>query len=91
MEVIIRQCVYSPCHLEVFTINGIDANKDDFGYLDSYCGECEDYCCSNRRFIIDESNKEKVMWKYHLTEAEYDMVCSKLETECYIYACGYCI
>lgn len=91
MEVVIKRYKYLPCELEVFTINGINADRDDFGFLDGYCGEYEDYSCSNRVFVIDESKKEETMLKYHLTEVEYDMVCSELKNECYIDKCGYCI
>ena len=34
MEVVIKRYKYLPCELEVFTINGINADRDDFGYLD---------------------------------------------------------
>ena len=91
MEVVIRHYKWLPCELEVFTINGINADRDDFGYLDGYCGEYEDYSCSRRIFIIEEDKKEKAMLKYHLTEAEYEIICSKLKNECYIDECGYCI
>lgn len=91
MEVVIKRYKYLPCHLEVFTINGINADREDFGYLDGCCGEYEDYSCSNCVFVIDESKKEEAMLKYHLTEVEYDMVCSELRSECYIDECGYCI
>ena len=91
MEVVIKRYKYLPCELEVFTINGIKADRDDFGFLDGYCGEYEDYSCSRRIFIIEEDKKEKAMLKYHLTEAEYEVVCSELKSECYIDECGYCV
>ena len=91
MEVVIKHYKWLPCELEVFTINGINADRDDFGYLDGYCGEYEDYSCLGRIFIIEEDKKEEAMLKYHLTETEYDIICSKLKNECYIDECCYCI
>lgn len=91
MEVVIKHYKDLPCELEVFTINGIKADRDDFGFLVGYCGEYEDYSCSNRVFVINESKKEETMLKYRLTEVEYDMVCSELRSECYIDECNYCI
>ena len=91
MELVIRHYKWLPCELEVFTINGINADRDDFGYLDSYCGEYECYTCSGRIFVIDENKQEKATLKYHLTETEYEIICSELKNECYIDKCGYCI
>ena len=38
MELVIRHYKWLPCELEVFTINFINADRDDFVYLDCYCG-----------------------------------------------------
>lgn len=34
MELIIEPCNGMPCSLKEFTVNGIDADTDDFGYTD---------------------------------------------------------
>ena len=61
MELVIRHYKWLPCELEVFTINGIKADRDDFGFLDGYCGEYEDNRRKRSIFIIEEEKKEKAM------------------------------
>ena len=54
----------SLCELEVFEINGIKADYDDFGTkedINSY--NAEPYCCGNMKFIPHSRPKKRSSWK----------------------------
>ena len=78
------------CDMKIFKINGIDANKDDFGVQTDY--EPEDtlvYCCGNMVFERKQSTKD-VLVKYKINEEEYQEICEKLEDGLSFGSCGLC-
>ena len=79
------------CRLEVFTINGIKANYEDFGTKEDRSPEtAEEYGCGNMRFISFPSTLE-VLQKYSITEKDYQDVCEILEDKLSFRECGWCI
>lgn len=80
-----------PCELAEFKINGIPADKNDFGFSqdDGDREDVEPYCCSCNKFTSVESNPD-VLKKYGITEEEYGEICDRLEEELYVGACGWC-
>lgn len=90
MQIKVKPYAYSPCTLEIFTINGQEADAEDFGHLDGYRSEYKSRTCICRHFIVEEDKKEEAMKKYHLTEEEYEEVCEELKEEYYIKGCNTC-
>lgn len=88
MELIIEPCDGMPCSLKEFTVNGIDADTDDFGYTDWENGKF--YECRNRRFIGYTTPKPEVLKKYNINETEFDSICYKLQNALYIDSCSLC-
>ena len=78
------------CEMETFRINGVDADKGDFG---TKCDEspetAEDYSCGDMRFRRKASSPE-VLAKYAITHKEYDEVCDKLDDGLSFGRCGWC-
>lgn len=78
------------CEMEIFVINGKNANSDDFGEkFDHNEAKAEDYCCGDMRFDRKKSNKA-VLKKYKITEKEYSKVCDMLEDKLSFGCCGWC-
>lgn len=75
MELVIQPYHGLPCELVVFTINGKDADSEDFGDM---------------HFDPKPSTKE-VLDKYHITETEYNTICNELEDKLWVGRCGWCI
>lgn len=91
MEVVIKPIHSLPCRLEVFTINGKDANQDDFGDMsDHHAESAEPYACADMHFDRKPSTKE-VLDKYNITEEEYYNICNELEDKLCIGGCGWCV
>lgn len=84
--------VYSAlCSTSVFTINGKDADYDDFGKkYDRDSANAEDYACADMRFTGNTATPE-VLAKYGITEKEYDEVVSELEDKLSFGCCGWCV
>ena len=77
-----------PCELEIFKINGIEADIEDFGETER-SGNCMDYTCSQTfRFKLPTSNK--VLEKYGITLEEYSAICDKLGDTLCVRNCGMC-
>lgn len=78
------------CELKTFTINGVDAEYEDFGTKeDRNPMSAEPYCCADMRFIPDLPTDE-VLKKYGITVNEYDEVCDRLNQELSFGRCGWC-
>lgn len=78
------------CATEVFTINGKDADSNDFGeQYDEAIEDAEDYCCGNMVFAR-KKDSEEVLKKYNITKDEYDTICDKLEDGLSFGCCGWC-
>lgn len=79
------------CWATSFSINGIDANPDDFGEkYDHDPDEAEDYGCGDMQFTRNQSTPE-VLAKYGITEEEYAQVAYELEDGLSFGRCGWCI
>ena len=80
------QCL--PCSVSKFTINGKDADVDDFGEGCSYGSCMEGTCC--HKFFVNENPDNKVLEKYGITEAEYFYIAEELSSRLYVDGCGWC-
>jgi hypothetical protein len=79
------------CAMKTFNINGVDADKDDFGSQQDESPEtAEDYACGDMRFTRKPSTPA-VLSKYGITEEEYAGVCEKLEDELSFGCCDWCV
>ena len=79
------------CATSIFSINGIEADYDDFGQkYDRNSGKAEDHACGNMQFTGDPSTPE-VLYKYKINEDEYREVVSKLENGLSFGCCGWCV
>lgn len=82
-----------PCALELFKINGIDADMDDFGESgDSDPYNAPDYCCGCWKFKKHGDIKEikAAMEKYSLTWEEFYEIGDLLEETLYVGECSWC-
>ena len=80
-----------PCYAEVFKINGIEADIDDFGESKDVSPEiAEHYGCGCRRFITNPPTQD-LLEKYGLSETQYYDVCYKLQKELFVGKCGWCV
>lgn len=77
------------CSLSTFTINGIDAEVEDFGRQhDADPDHAEDYCCGDMRFFPKPAT-QSVLDKYNINITEYNEICEKLD--CLSFgSCGWC-
>jgi hypothetical protein len=79
------------CEMETFIINGVDADKDDFGTKQDESPEtAEDYACGDMRFTRKPSTPA-VLSKYGITEKEHADICEKLEDGLSFGCCGWCV
>lgn len=79
------------CETEVFRINGIVADYEDFGdKQDIDRMNAHDYCCANMRFISHEPTEE-ILNKYDITADEYTEVCNKLKDGLSFGRCDLCL
>lgn len=91
MELKIKTYHALPCRTEVFIINGMNAEQDDF--CDTYDHDAESaepYACADMRFDRKPPTKE-VLDRYNITEEEYYNICNELEGELYVGSCGWCV
>ena len=92
-SVLIQPFSALPCELEIFTINGINANQRDFGKTyDAEKDNAENYCCGCMMFerCKDRVDKKTTMEKYSLSWEEYDEICELLEEVLYVGYCSWC-
>lgn len=79
------------CSTEVFEINGVDADYDDFGdKYDRDTENAEDYGCGDMQFTGKDSTPE-ILAKYSITQSEYDEVVSELSDKLSFGSCGWCV
>ena len=87
MELMIKAYDLFPCRLKIFTINGKNADQNDFGYAcDHDSGNAEPNTCSNMQFDFKFITKE-ILDKYNITEEEYRIICYELKC---VLREGYC-
>jgi len=90
-EIVIEIYHSLPCSCEVFTINGIDADENDFGSThDMDPDSAEEYGCGDRQFVPDMPTDE-VLKKYSITLKEYKEICCELQNCLNVGSCGWCI
>ena len=77
-----------PCELQVFTINGKNADYEDFGVKIMRDGSCMDNECGCE--FHSELPSSEVLAKYEITVDEYAEIARKLESELRLYNCGWC-
>ena len=78
------------CQPKKFEINGISADRSEFGT--SYDNNPENalpYSCANRIFSGYKSTKE-ILIKYNITENEYNEIVYLLEEKLSFGCCGLC-
>lgn len=93
MNIVIEPCYALPCATKVFTINGIEADLDDFGTMgDMQSGIAGPYSCTCMCFTAssDKNVIEKTMRKYNITYDEFKTVQENLESAMYVGSCGWC-
>lgn len=89
MEIIVQMSPSMPCSTKIFTIDGIDADIDDFGRLEKEHGE-EQYTCNNFHFVGTFPTDE-CLKKYHITLTNYKYIAETLESKIYRgYPCSRC-
>lgn len=81
----------SLCSTATFRINGVKADKQDFGEQCDHAPEdAEDYGCGDMQFTRFPPTPE-VLAKYDITEAEYALIAGQLEMELSFGCCGWCV
>lgn len=88
MDIKIETYSALPCNVELFTINGVDADEFDFGDSER-SGDCFEYCCNND-FTPYEVPQENVLEKYQINKDEYDEICEMLKEKLCVRSCGWC-
>ena len=79
------------CATEVFRINGIKADGQDFGDKgDRHSSEAEAYSCADMHFTPKDPEPE-VLKKYGIEEGEYWIIARQLEKELSFGSCGWCV
>lgn len=80
----------SLCSAQEFTINGVEADSDDFG--DKYDHDqqgAEDYCCGDMHFYPKAPDPD-ILRKYKIDELEYWTIANDLESKLSFGNCGLC-
>ena len=81
----------SLCATEVFRINAIEADTEDFGRNYDHCPQAaEPYGCGDMRFEASPATDE-VLKKYGITLEEYAQICDKIDSEISFGRCGLCV
>lgn len=91
MKIVIKPYSALPCEAEIFTINGMKADKDDFGEKNSMSDG--NYGCSYNYFEGNYNKKHiaEICSKYGITELEYLEVVKELESIFHVRSCGWCV
>ena len=87
LELEIKPYSALPCALEVFKINGQDADLEDFGSTCT-CGDCMlSECCSDFEKIKPTN---EVLQKYGISGSQFYQICDELKEELHVAYCGWC-
>lgn len=79
------------CALEEFTINGVEADYEDFGIKkDIDSNNAEPYCSGNMQFIPYDNPDSNTLKKYCITEDEWIIIAHKLKKALSFGSCGWC-
>lgn len=88
MKLKIEQYQALPCALRVFTINGTEADKEEFGTIDlTSDGE---YGCAFCKFTPDRHPKDGVLERYGITLEEFITIGDVLQEKLSFVNCGWC-
>lgn len=80
-----------PCECEIFVINNVDADVDDFGSVDDLnTDEAEDYGCGDMQFV-PKMPTDEVLAKYSINLKDYSEICKMLSKELSVGSCGWCV
>jgi len=80
------------CNLSEFTINGIEADKEDFGdQEDRDPSSAEPYGCGNMQFRMNKRSHPDILSKYGISEKEYAEIGEELEEKLSFGQCGWCV
>lgn len=90
MKLEIKTLSALPCGLDVFKINGKDANLADFGEMEHVEGNCMDGTCHYEFNRNIDPPSQKILKKYRITDTEYSKICDRLEDKLYVSGCGWC-
>ena len=91
VDVVIKTYHSLPCACDIFTINGWDADRDDFGQTEDLCPDAAaEYGCGNRQFVPKMPTKE-ILKKYNIDVDEYSDICDELKLALDVGKCGWCI
>jgi hypothetical protein len=92
MELVAQPYHALPCALEVFEINSISADLDDFGEgFDEGWSYAEDYACGNHIFRAFEEPPAGACERYNLSAEEWRQVADELEDVLRVGTCGWCV
>lgn len=90
LDIVIKPYYSLPCACETFTINGIDADKSDFGStVDMDEENAEEYACGDRQFV-PQMPTDEVLEKYGINLKEYAEICDELKSALAVGSCGWC-
>jgi hypothetical protein len=79
------------CYTPTFKINGICADREDFGeQYDRIPEEAEDYGCGDMQFTRVQA-KPEVLAKYGITVPEYELIAGQLEVGLSFGSCSWCV
>ncbi len=88
LELKIYSCL---CATEVFNVNGIKADTDDFGSsYDESPEDAEDYGCGNRVFEAKHPDDD-ILKKYGINNDEYSEIAVRLTDSLSFGSCGWCV
>jgi hypothetical protein len=84
--------IYSAlCATEIFKINGMDADKADFGeQSDNDRENAQEYGCGNMEFT-PKPPTNRALDKYKITADEYNIIAAELATKLSFGSCGWCV
>lgn len=81
----------SLCSLQTFTINGIEAEEEEFVEKYDHCpDEAEDYGCGDMRAEIIEAS-ENVLERYKISIEDYNEIAEKVSELVSFGSCGWCV
>lgn len=92
IDIKIETCSSFPCEPEIFTINGINVDINDFGVNEDIHPEiAAPYCCGCHRFVgyIRPKNMD-VLTKYNIDVFDFYEIVNKLEGILDIGPCYWC-
>lgn len=81
----------SLCCTNVFTVNGVRADPEDFGEQHDHDSEnAEEYGCGDMKFTRCPPTPD-ILRKYGITSDEYEVIAGKLEEGLSFGRCSWCI